>query len=108
MTKLTLQDFVHSLMGTRNNSKKELKRATREWSCSSEIEQAWIKWNGSELYIHTPSYDKLDCFDSFVLAKHKGYYYFDLAALNYFTFEFEMIGKQLIKNKEYKIIDFYE
>lgn len=109
MTKLTLQDFVHSLIGTKNNSKRNFKRALSTWLIArEEIEELHIKWDGRQLLIYPMLPDVCHPFESFGLQKYKGYYYLDLEAQNGFTFQFKIIGKQLIKNKEYKIIDFYE
>jgi hypothetical protein len=108
MTQLTLEDFVKSLMGTKfNASKKELKRATRTWSCRDQIEELRMKWDGYTVYIYVDGYD-LDSFVSFPMDKYNHVYDLHLDSAEAFTFRFEMCGEQLIKNKEYRIIDFYE
>lgn len=103
MTKLTLQDFVHSLIGTKSNSKAEFKRALNQWSIAAEAEELHMKWDDYQVYFYCP-----DTFLRFTLEKDDGYYYLLLDASPPFALQFEMIGEQLVKDKEYKIIDFYE
>jgi hypothetical protein len=103
MTQLTLQDFVHSLIGTKNNSKKEFKRALNKWLIAVDIEQLNMKWDGYSIRFYCPHE-----FLVFTLEKNNGDYHLYLAASPTFTFWFKMTGQQLIKNKEYRIIDFYE
>lgn len=103
MTKLTLQDFVHSLIGTKNNSKAEFKRALNRWTIAVDAEELYMKWDDHQVYFYCP-----DIVLSFPLTKDKGDYHIYLNASPDFTFQFEMIDEQLIENKEYKIIDFYE
>lgn len=108
MTELTLEEFIYSLMGTKfGASKKELKRATRTWSCHDQIEELRMKWDGYTVYLYVDG-DNLDSFVSFPLDKHDGVYDLHLDTADGFTFQFKMFGRRLIKNKEYKIIDFYE
>lgn len=103
MIKLTLQDFVHSLIGTKNNSKKELRNELKKWPVAVNAEELYMKWDDDQVYFYCP-----DTFLRFVLQKDNGYYYLFLDAEPPFTLQFEMTGEQLIKDREYKIIDFYE
>lgn len=102
--KFTVKTFIQSLLGTYKDV-----CFIRDKTMRAEPH---IKWEGNYLYIFHPTEWPLEdsqYFDSVPLVKKGKRFYLSIQAENYwnFCFEFES-GNTLIKNKIYKVSDFYK
>ncbi len=97
------------IFGAKDSTKVSFRQSVEEWATKGmSADDISIYWDGCELSICNELYPIGDQFDSFILQKGRDKVYIvDLRSKSYWFLSFKLKGKQLIRNKKYRVIDFY-